>query len=467
MYITINNIKGEKRIDLSYSIHSDKEIAVIRMLSDNVKYEILKLCSVMDPISDTKKMIPKGAYAGRELISMLEGMVELNQFEIDDQVTKTNKLKGITEITLNLDELNNSVNLKDGRPSNSLLTYYVTDDKDFTHFEPQNPQYKKLKNGEFTSLNLRITGQNNNVIAEGLQVTVVLHIRNRKILNPECSLKTPKGIKGTRQKGIVTHNPSEIDQAQELLVRFPNLGSDDVIIPGTANLSFNIELTSTVDPNRTLVSNIGRAIIKKLAAKFEGNEIMSVDDFDVLACYRDLWKTKSEKRNAIRQGIISTDGCTENCIKLRINAGNKDATNTQDKAIADAYGNKFIITLDFEMLDSAALYYQAGLGNRLCYELTFNDYNRVTKSGVSSPKVPDAKYKITDISLEYEIATQPDLARSIRSEYEHMALLYDRILRHRKIIVNKKDTVWNWAFNTPCKSLKGILVLFEEEGSYT
>ena len=48
-------------------------------------------------------MIPKGAYAGRELISMLEGMVELNQFEIDDQVTKMNKLKGITEITLNLD----------------------------------------------------------------------------------------------------------------------------------------------------------------------------------------------------------------------------------------------------------------------------------------------------------------------------------------------------------------------------
>ena len=92
MYITINNIKGEKRIDLFYSIQnfdSNKEIAVIRMLSDNVKYEILKLRSVMVPISDAKKMIPKGAYASRELISMLEGIVELNQFE--DQVTKTNK----------------------------------------------------------------------------------------------------------------------------------------------------------------------------------------------------------------------------------------------------------------------------------------------------------------------------------------------------------------------------------------
>ena len=120
---------------------------------------------------------------------------------------------------------------------------------------------------------------------------------------------------------------------------------------------------------------------------------------------------------------------------MRINAGNKDATNAQDKAIADAYGNKFIIPLDFEMLDSAAPYYQAGLGSRLCYELTFNDYNRVTKCA-TSPKAPDAKYKIT----EYEIATQPDLARSIRSEYQHMALLYDRILRRRKIIVNKKDT---------------------------
>ena len=145
----------------------------------------------------------------------------------------------------------------------------------------------------------------------------------------------------------------------------------------------------------------------------------------------------------------------------------KNASNTQDKAIADAYRNKFIIPLDFEMLDSAVPYYQAGLRNRLCYKLTFNDYNQVTKSGVSSPEVPDTKYKITDISLEYEIAIQPDLARSIRSEYHHMALMYDRILRHRKFIVNKLDTVWNWAFNMPCKSLKGILVLFEEERPYT
>ena len=184
MYITINNIKGEKRIDLSYSIQnfdSGKEIAVIRMLSNNVKYEILKLHAVMDPISNTKKMIPCGTYAGRELLSMLEGMVEFNQFEVDDQVTKMNKLKGITEITLNLDELNNSDNLKDGRHRNKLLTYHMTDDKDFTHFKPQTPQYRKLKNGGFISPTLRITDQHNNIITDGLQVTVVLLIPDHKI----------------------------------------------------------------------------------------------------------------------------------------------------------------------------------------------------------------------------------------------------------------------------------------------
>ena len=259
-----------------------------------------------------------------------------------------------------------------------------------------------------------------------------------KLLNPEHSLKTPKGIKGTRQKVIVTHNPNKIDQAQLLLVRFPNLGSDDVIVPGMVNLSFNIELSSTADQKRMLVSNIGRAIIKKLAVKFEGNEILSIDNFDKFACYRDLWKTKSEKRNAIRQGIVSNDGCMENYIKLRINAGDKNAGVAQDKAIADAYGNKFIIPLDFEMLDSAAPYYQAGLGKRLYYEITFNDYSQVTKSAVA---FPDATYKITDISLEYEIITQPDLARSIRSEYDEMVLYYDRILRRRQISVNKSDTM--------------------------
>ena len=81
----------------------------------------------------------------------------------------------------NLNELDNSDNLEDGRPSNELLTYHVTDDKDVTSFEPCIPQYKALKNDTITSLTLKITAQNNNVITDGPQVTVVLHICDRKI----------------------------------------------------------------------------------------------------------------------------------------------------------------------------------------------------------------------------------------------------------------------------------------------
>ena len=87
--------------------------------------------------------------------------------------------------------------------------------------------------------------------------------------------------------------------------------------------------------------------------------------FEALLSPPCLWKTQSENRNAIRQGIISNDGCTENCIKLRMNASDKNSSNKQDNAIAKAYGNKFIIPLDFEMLDSSIPYYQRGLGNRL------------------------------------------------------------------------------------------------------
>ena len=125
-----------------------------------------------------------------------------------------------------------------------------------------------------------------------------------KRLYPEHSLRTPKGIKRTRQKVIVTHNPSEIDQAQELLVRFPNLGSDDVIIPGTVKLSFNVELTSAIDVNRTLVSNIGRAIIKKLAVKFEGNKIMS-ETIMIYLCVTKIYGKQSQKREMLSIKVLS------------------------------------------------------------------------------------------------------------------------------------------------------------------
>ena len=80
------------------------------------------------------------------------------------------------KVAISLNELDNSDNLEDGRPSNALFTYFVTSLEYYTHFEPCNPRYMKLKYGEIVSLTLRMTDQNNN-ITNGPGTTVVLHIQ--------------------------------------------------------------------------------------------------------------------------------------------------------------------------------------------------------------------------------------------------------------------------------------------------
>ena len=62
-------------------------------------------------------------------------------------------------------------------PQTPYLHILCTSAEYFTCFEPQSPQYKKLKNDTITSLTLVITGQNNDIITDGLETTVVLNIQ--------------------------------------------------------------------------------------------------------------------------------------------------------------------------------------------------------------------------------------------------------------------------------------------------
>ena len=271
-------------------------------------------------------------------------------------------------------------------------------------------------------------------------------------LNPYRKLREPRGVKGIRQSVVITNNPSTIDQNQQLLVRFPNLSNNDVIVPGTVRLAFEIELVSSKDADKTIYQNIGRAIIKKTTLRISGNEVMSIDDSDIYHCYVDVWKSPSELVNMAYQGIGKA-----NMLNHRVGARNATA-NAGDEAIADAYKNRFCIPLDFELLESHMPFYQAGLGDRLEYELTFNDYNKV----INSSDV-DASYTIKNICLEFDTVSDTELARQIGQQTNgKMAILYDRILRHRKMTKNKSDTLWNINLNVPARSMKGILMLFED-----
>ena len=132
-------------------------------------------------IDNSEKQISNGSYTKREIDAIVGRRHILAELSNDFRIIKMNKLAKVIDMVFNLNELNNSGNLKDGRPSDALFTYYVSSSKDFTLFEPQTPQCKKLKNGEIVSLTLRITDQNNNVITDGLGTTVVLHIHDHKI----------------------------------------------------------------------------------------------------------------------------------------------------------------------------------------------------------------------------------------------------------------------------------------------
>ena len=277
-------------------------------------------------------------------------------------------------------------------------------------------------------------------------------------LNPQRSYRKGFALKGLRQHIIKTNNPSTIGPGELLTVRFPDLKENQVIIPGTTKLTFNIALVGT-DVNRTLVKNLGRNIIRKLVVKLDGNEI--IDDYDVLFSYIDSWKTATERCNAVFQGIVETDGQTENAIKHRINATDK-ANNAKDQTVASIYDNRFCIPLDFEILESSLPLYQYGLGSRLTYELTYNDYSDVIKA-----MDPDATYTISNISLEFNTMTNASLASQIRTEYMKSSILYDRILRARIIPLDKSDTSFSVDINSPSKSLKGVLLIFTKERSAT
>ena len=202
-------------------------------------------------------------------------------------------------------------------------------------------------------------------------------------LNPQRSYRKSFALKGIRQHITKTNNPSTIGSDELLTVRFPNLKKYPVTIPGTTKLTFNITLAGT-DVNRTLVGNLGRNIIRKLVVKLEGNEIIIIDDYDILYSYYDCWKTITERRNAIFQGIVEADGQTENANKHQINTTNK-ANNANDQTVASIYDNRFCIPLDFEILESSLPLYQYGLGSHLTYELTFADYSDVINATCTIP----------------------------------------------------------------------------------
>ena len=180
MYITINDVIVEKAIDLSYPIYLTagwgKEIAVVSMHISNSQILLHRSTEVLF-FMGKKIVLNKGVHTDKELNSLIGKELKSQMLDSHNDILRTNKLERITKMIINLNELETSDNLEDGRPSNILFTYYVTSSERYTLFEPQTPRYRAFKYGKIVSLTLRIKDQNNNIITDGMETTVVLLIR--------------------------------------------------------------------------------------------------------------------------------------------------------------------------------------------------------------------------------------------------------------------------------------------------
>ena len=132
MHITINDVKCEKTIDLSYPIHSKKEITVVSMHISNS--QILLHRSIEFLFKTGKKIVlHKGVYTDKELNSLIGMEMKSQMLDSRNDTQRTYKLVNGTKVTISLNKLNNSDNLEDGKPSNTLFTYFVTSPEYFMH----------------------------------------------------------------------------------------------------------------------------------------------------------------------------------------------------------------------------------------------------------------------------------------------------------------------------------------------
>ena len=184
MYIEIEEVNGEKTINLPFPIDNtdqSKKVAVVSLFSENIRYifktDRMTLSHIYDEDMFKEVIITKGSYSSRELRKKI-GFPFTEPILSDKNIQRQNKMLSLTEMNFTLNEINNTETIINENVSNTLYTYHITNWTDeVTFFEPKNPQYKKMKNGVISSITLTIKDQSNNIIKDELGTTVLLHVR--------------------------------------------------------------------------------------------------------------------------------------------------------------------------------------------------------------------------------------------------------------------------------------------------
>ena len=274
-------------------------------------------------------------------------------------------------------------------------------------------------------------------------------------LLPTHKSKTLFAIMAPRAVKRITFDKTEANPGDTLYVHVPKLNKNEVLVPGSLALRFDIDLSGG-HANNFLVQNVSRALVKKMVVKFAGTILQDTVDYDLFKIYEDLFLSQEQRDEMVREGIQSEDLC-----KIRSNAGDKKTSgvDTENK-LNQIYGSKYCIRLDHEILTDHGVFYPQALYDDLVFELTLSDAAQVVK-GSDPTKL---KYKLTNIQIEYEMLHSRQLAEEANSAYSSgTEFAYDHVHREKVIPIQKgSDERINIKVNAQRRSLKAILLLFTE-----
>jgi len=278
-------------------------------------------------------------------------------------------------------------------------------------------------------------------------------------LQPTHRSKTLNAIKAPRAVKRITFERSEANPEETLQVRVPKLNEDEVLVPGSLGLRFDIVVPKGTDgghDDNYLVQNVLRALVSSMNLKFAGAILQDTAGYDLYKIYEDLFLSQEQRDDMVLEGIQSEGLC-----KLRYNTSDKPTSGVEaEKKLAKNFGTKHYIWLDHEILTDHGVFYPQALYNDLVFELTLAKPSQVVK-GTDPAKL---KYKLTNIQLEYEMICSEQLAREAASEYSSgKAFAYDHVHLQERIPFKKEsDTLLNIKVNAQRRSLKAILLLFTD-----
>jgi len=184
-------------------------------------------------------------------------------------------------------------------------------------------------------------------------------------LLPTHTGKIPRAIKAPRAVKRITFDRTEASPGETLYVHVPKLNENEVLVPGSLGLRFDIDLTGC-HANNYLVQNVSRALVSKMVVKFAGTILQDTDGYDLFKIYEDLFLSQEQRDDMILEGIQSVDLC-----RIRSNAGDKKTSgvDTENK-LHENFGTKYYIWLDHEILTDHGVFYPQALCNDLVFELT-------------------------------------------------------------------------------------------------